>query len=175
MKRAYRSVKHVHPVHRGCAKCRITFGLPTEGFMIGRSITLSPNVSFAVSMSAIALPSCLPAGTLAGQMGYGHGTDAPDYSVASSIRASVSARPRTSIISNTLGLAILPARAARKGCASLPRPRPCSCANAPTLSSSSVRVHVAVLQARRQFSQYTAGYIIQSLGRLLVGLNGPVC
>ena len=91
---------------------------------------------------------------------------------ASVRRATVSSRPRTSIMSKTLGVAVRPASAARRGGGELaelhavwPRPR------ASRMPSSAVARPASILQVRRQFVQYTTGYRIERSRRRLVGLN----
>ncbi len=94
---------------------------------------------------------------------------------ASSSRASVSSRPSTSIMSKTKGSRrgrpVRPAEALRVCRTWCPAPRQ---SRSETASRSS-RVPASTLQVRRQFFQYTTGYRIKRLGRLLIRLDRAGC
>ncbi len=70
------------------------------------------------------------------------------------------------------GWRCVPAKAARKGPASLPRLMPCCSANLLGGLLQLVSGPATILQLRRQLIQYTTGYRVQVLGRLFVRLNG---
>ena len=84
----------------------------------------------------------------------------------------VSSRPRTSIMSKTLGETVRPASAARSGPASLPSPIPWASATDCHDRFQRVAVPASILQVRRQFCQYTTGYRIQCAADFSSGTIG---